>query len=142
MDASLAKWDYPTSKLYESDDWLVLLRPKQVTLGALILIAKSGAPRFPELSIEALADLKPVTARVEAALRGLGADQINYLALMMKDKFVHFHVVPRYSQPINWQGVQFVDEGYPAAPNLTDVNELTDDVRLKLHQDLTSRLAA
>jgi len=37
---------------------------------------------------------------------------------MMVDPNVHFHVIPRYSEPRVWAGVDFVDAGWPGPPRL------------------------
>ncbi len=38
--------------------------------------------------------------------------------LMMVDPNVHFHVIPRYSQPRSWRNCSFADEGWPGPPQL------------------------
>lgn len=34
---------------------------------------------------------------------------------MMYDLEVHFHVIPRYSRPVNFAGREFVDPNWPGA---------------------------
>jgi diadenosine tetraphosphate (Ap4A) HIT family hydrolase len=55
-----------------------------------------------------------------------GAEKFNYLALMMKDPEVHFHVIPRYSQPVDFAGKSFVDQDWPLATERKAL-DLTDD---------------
>ena len=43
-------------------------------------------------------------------------ERINYLMLMMVDPNVHFHVIPRYSEARQWDGVEFPDAGWPGPP--------------------------
>lgn len=43
---------------------------------------------------------------------------INYLALMMTDPQVHFHVLPRYASPRDAAGTTFVDDAYPGPPDV------------------------
>jgi diadenosine tetraphosphate (Ap4A) HIT family hydrolase len=45
-------------------------------------------------------------------------ERINYLMLMMVDPHVHYHVIPRYSTSRTFNGVEFVDAGWPALPQL------------------------
>jgi diadenosine tetraphosphate (Ap4A) HIT family hydrolase len=45
-------------------------------------------------------------------------DKINYLCLMMSDRHYHFHVIPRYEQPREFQGVEWTDSPRPGVPNL------------------------
>ena len=46
-------------------------------------------------------------------------EKINYLMLMMVDKEVHYHVLPRYSETRKFEGVAFPDPGWPVAPDLS-----------------------
>jgi len=92
------KFGYPRSLVAETASWLVLVRPSQPTLGSLVLVCKEPAQAFSELSVEAFADLAQVTRGAERALGELVRyGRINYLMLMMVDRDVHFHVIPRYA---------------------------------------------
>ena len=44
-----------------------------------------------------------------------GAEKFNYLALMMYDPEVHFHVIPRYSKPVYFCDKEFIDPDWPNA---------------------------
>ena len=81
------------------EHWVVLLRPAQVTLGSLVLAAKSDATAFGALPPDALRRAgrrsSPRSRRRSARVRDY--ERINYLMLMMVDPHVHFHVIPRYS---------------------------------------------
>ena len=68
MNATIAKFGWPATLVAEFDHWVVLLRPAQPTLGSLVLAAKSDATAFGELPGAAHAELKTVTAAIEAAL--------------------------------------------------------------------------
>ncbi len=83
----------------ETASWLVLVRPKQPTFGRWSLVnARRSGRAFSELSPAAFADLKTATEGVERLLSKVVAyEKINYLMLMMVDKDVHFHVIPRYA---------------------------------------------
>ena len=119
MNATLKTFGYPQSLIVESDHWAVVLRPVQVTLGSLVLISKSDATRFPELSAEDLKDLGRISGAMESALRqAFGHDKINYLMLMMVDPHVHYHVLPRYGRPVSFQGQDFEDHSWPGPPDL------------------------
>ena len=125
---TIAKFGYPQTLLAEYDHWVVLLRPKQVTLGALVLACKDLATSFSHIDQEAFAELRTATGEIEEALgKAFDFDKINYLMLMMVDPHVHFHVIPRYSAAKTFEKVSFVDAGWPAAPDLTSDNELSED---------------
>ena len=124
MNATLRKFGHPASLIGDYRHWCVLLRPQQVTLGALVLGAKSEAMAFPDLPAEAFTELHRVTVDIETALKALRPfGRINYLMLMMVDPNVHFHVIPRYAGAREWpQGApgarEFVDVGWPKVPDL------------------------
>jgi diadenosine tetraphosphate (Ap4A) HIT family hydrolase len=119
MNPTIEKFGYPATLIREFEHWLVLLRPAQVTLGSLVLAAKSDSRAFASLPRDAFAEQADVIAIVETALaRFTDYERINYLMLMMVDPNVHFHVTPRYSKPRIWNGMEFADAGWPGPPQL------------------------
>ena len=137
MNATMKKFGYPESLIKDYRHWVVLLRPQQATLGALVLICKEDVEAFSKVSPEAFSELKEITAAIE---RGLGEcfsyDKINYLMLMMVDRDVHFHILPRYAQARLFGGYEFTDPDWPGPPDLTRYNEVDDMASQKLLQKL------
>ena len=118
-NATMVKFGYPTSLVRDYDNWVVLVRPGQCTLGALVLVNKSEIQSFSALGKESFQELERVTQDIERNLTAFRAYQkINYLMLMMVDKEVHFHVLPRYESDQEFGGVVYPDSGWPMAPNL------------------------
>lgn len=127
MNETIAKFGHPATLIAEYEHWVVLLRPAQPTLGALVLAAKSGATAFGDLPAEAHAELKLATAAIEAALtQAVGYAKINYLMLMMVDPHVHFHVLPRYDGDRSGAGLTVADAGWPAQPDLGQAVKLDE----------------
>ena len=127
MNATIEKFGHPATLIAEYDHWVVLIRPAQPVLGALVLAAKSDATAFGDLPTEAHAELKTVTAAIEAALsEAVGYTKINYLMLMMVDPHVHFHVLPRYEGDRSGAGLTIGDPGWPAQPDLGQAVKLGD----------------
>ena len=127
MNATIEKFGHPATLIAEYGHWVVLLRPAQPTLGALVLAAKSDATAFGDLPAEAHADLKTATAAIAAALtQAVGYAKINYLMLMMVDPHVHFHVLPRYEGERSGAGLTIADAGWPAQPDLGQAVKLGD----------------
>lgn len=125
MHATLEKFGYPRHLIFELPHWALVLRPTQITLGSLVLINTSDAQAFSALSGEAFENLGTACKSLEEALgSAFGYDKINYLALMMVDPQVHFHILPRYSRKIRFAGVDFEDAAWPGPPDLT----LTQDI--------------
>ena len=118
-NSTMRKFGFPDTLVREFEHWVVLLRPAQPTLGSLVLAAKSEATAFSALPAPAFTELAIVVPAIEKALAAFSAyERINYLMLMMVDPNVHFHVIPRYSEPQTWNGIDFPDEGWPGAPDL------------------------
>lgn len=113
------KFGDPATRVAQTTHWTVLLRPRQPTLGSLVLICREPAHAFSELSAAAYADLREVLRRVEPVLQDFCAyERINYLMLMMVDPDVHFHVIPRYAGTRSFLGTDYHDAGWPGPPNL------------------------
>jgi diadenosine tetraphosphate (Ap4A) HIT family hydrolase len=126
MNATLTKFGYPNTLVTETAHWCVLARPQQVTLGALVLAAKSDVTSFRALSPEAFTDMHKATALIENGLKRFKPyDKINYLMLMMVDPHVHMHVLPRYSTDQTFADKTYRDAGWPAAPDLKSAPALT-----------------
>ena len=111
-NATMKKFGHPATMLREYEYWILLLRPSQVTLGSLVLAAKSDATAFGKLPAAAHAELAAVTEEVESTLSAaVEYQRINYLMLMMVDPHVHFHIFPRYEGTRSIDGFEIADSG-------------------------------
>jgi len=138
MNPTIEKFGFPDTLIREFDHWLILLRPAQVTLGSLVLAAKSDVTSYSQLSREAFAEQADAVQSIESALSAFCQyERINYLMLMMVDPNVHFHVIPRYSEPRDWRGIQFDDAGWPGAPQLGQTVQLSPAQIALLRDELT-----
>lgn len=128
---------FPRTKVAETSSWLILVRPKQPTFGSLVLICKESVEAFSQLSPAAFADLKVATDGIERMLDQVVAyEKINYLMLMMVDKDVHFHVIPRYEGTRDYDGQVYADAGWPAAPALGQTIDLDLNAAERLADEL------
>jgi diadenosine tetraphosphate (Ap4A) HIT family hydrolase len=124
-NATMLKFGYPATLVREFEHWAVLVRPAQVTLGSLVLASTSDATAYSALPDGAFAEQGDAIHAIESALGEFcGYERINYLMLMMVDREVHFHVIPRYSGVRRWEGIEFPDRGWPGPPQLKIVIEL------------------
>ncbi len=113
------KFGDPATRVAQTEHWTVLLRPKQPTLGSLVLVCREPVRAFSQLSPAAFAGLGVIVRRVEHALARVSAyERINYLMLMMVDPDVHFHVIPRYEGSRSFMGAEYRDAGWPGVPAL------------------------
>ena len=139
MNATIDKFGFPATLVREFDHWLVLARPAQVTLGSLVLGAKSEATAFAQLPQAAFAELAAVVAAVETGLAAFCSfERINYLMLMMVDPHVHFHVIPRYSGSRAWGGLEFHDKGWAGPPDLKSAIALSVQQISELRAEITT----
>lgn len=138
MNPTLEKLGYPSTLLLELAHWAILLRREQVTLGSLVLAAKSDALRYSDLPAQAFTEQGEAVRGIERALAAfVGFEKINYLMLMMVDPNPHFHVIPRYSKARSWGGVDFPDLGWPKAPRLDAAVTLDDPQVARLAAELS-----
>lgn len=136
-NATALSFGFPATQIVETASWRVLVRPKQPTFGALVLICKDEAKAFSDISASAFGDLQVAIKGVEAMLkRVVNYQKINYLMLMMVDPDVHFHVIPRYEGVRTHEGVTFADAGWPGPPALGEAVDLGQDGAARLAETL------
>jgi diadenosine tetraphosphate (Ap4A) HIT family hydrolase len=124
LNETMRKFGAPATCIRRYDHWSVLLRPAQATLGSLVLAAHDTVRAFSELDQAGFTELHGVCRELEQALAtAFEYDKLNYLMLMMVDPDVHFHVIPRYAEARRFEGVEFLDPGWPGPPALGEVNE-------------------
>jgi diadenosine tetraphosphate (Ap4A) HIT family hydrolase len=113
--------------IHRTDDWTLSVRPGQPVLGSLVLSTRSGALSFATLPAGSGAVMVDLMGQAETAARQtFGAVRINALCLMMADPLFHFHLLPRYGDPVERDGKQWTDSGWPGPPTLAD-NQATED---------------
>lgn len=139
LNATMRKFGAPQTVIRQYQYWSVMLRPAQATLGALVLAAHEPARAFSELSVASFTELHEVTRQIESALaKAFQYDKINYLMLMMVDPDVHFHVIPRYAQPQQFADMEFIDAGWPAMPNLGQINTTDTAINQRIMNHIQS----
>lgn len=140
VNETMRKFGFPETLVREYDHWVVLLRPAQVTLGSLVLAAKSDATAFGALPDGAFAELARITAEVEATLAAeVDYQRINYLMLMMVDPNVHFHIIPRYEGSRIFEDQEIWDRGWPGPPDLKSAETMPEDAFARLAQRIMQR---
>lgn len=126
--------------LIETEYWYWSLRPNQATLGAGVLSLKRECFSFSGLYKEEFIDLGLMINIVEGTLsKSFKYDIINYLMLMMVDNQVHYHIIPRYKNVINFIDLKWIDNAWPGPPNLNgeklkikDLNKIAIFIRQNL----------
>ncbi|MEI5907394.1 HIT family protein [Bacillus spongiae] len=116
------KFNIPELTMFETEYWIWSLRPHQATIGAGILSLKRECASFSDLNPEEHCDLNTIIKVIEKTLKNVFEyDIMNYLMLMMVDKQVHYHVIPRYEHPVEAFNEIWHDSAWPGLPNLAGV---------------------
>jgi len=137
INPTIDKFGYPGTLIKAYEHWVVLARPAQVTLGSLVLAARSPATAYSHLPSSAFLEQAAVIAEIERALAAFsGYEKINYLMLMMVDPHVHFHVIPRYEGERAWNGLSLRDAGWPGLPDLKSAIPLDEGQIAMLVEEL------
>jgi diadenosine tetraphosphate (Ap4A) HIT family hydrolase len=128
MHETAEAFDYPLTNIKVFKKWTLLVRRSQITFGSMVLMVNDDIRRFTDLSSDHVSELEEIYDYIENVLfRKLGYDKINYLALMMRDPQVHYHVIPRYEEPKFFKELQFIDHGWPKLPDFGKSINLTDE---------------
>ena len=116
------KFNLKELTIKNTGSWIISLRPQQPTLGSLILTLNRKC--------ESLSQITEIEGReLSIAFKDIGKilkstfnpDKINYLALMMIDSQVHFHVIPRYANKVLLDDNEYKDTNWPGPPSLEPI---------------------
>ena len=126
----------PKLMIKQGKYWSIIFRESTTTLGNCILICNKECPTFGDLTPEEMAEFPTMCAWYENKIKTLyGAVKFNYPAMMMKEEFVHFHIIPRYNEPKEKYGITWVDKDWPKGTKMDKI-EIPDDVKQKIINDL------
>ena len=130
------RFNKPELVLKEFNHWVIILRENVVTLGSCIIILKSGKQFLKDVSNEEMAEFSEVCKWFEEKTSQLyGAEKWNYCAMMMKDEFVHFHAIPRYSKKINYYDKVWIDTDWPKGTSLNKI-DVDKETLMKIKKDM------
>ena len=114
--------------------WIVCVRAKQVTLGDAVILLKRETENVSDMLPEEGAEFPEVIKWYENICRAkFGAVKFNYIIMMMKDPFVHYHAFPRYDKNINMFGKEWKDEGMSnTLINFGTIEKSNDDMLFEI----------
>ncbi len=116
--------------------WIVTIREKQITLGSMVFLLKREIESVSEMYPEEAAEFPMVVQWFEKTVRGsYGAEKYNYVIAMMKDSFVHYHAIPRYSEEIERYGKVWIDPCWPGLIQFKNI-EVDDEINRQIIEDL------
>lgn len=116
--------------------WSIVFREGTTTLGNCVIICNRECPTFGDLRPEEAAEFPAMCKWYEDKIKKLyGAIKFNYLAMMMKEEFVHFHAIPRYDHEVEAYGLTWRDEEWPKGTKMPKI-EIPDNVKEQILADL------
>ena len=111
-------------QLVDSGIWRVELNPNQQHLGRTFVGLREHKPDLANLTEEEFLDFRRIVISLEVGVRAaFQADLFNWMCLMNnakrdnQDTHVHWHVVPRYSAPVEFNGHIYTDDAWPRQYN-------------------------
>ncbi|MDO8599758.1 MAG: HIT family protein [bacterium] len=133
----LTGFGYPDTLVHEYDHWVVLAAPRQLTLGAMLVVCRDGTTTLGAVSDESWNEFPRVIRAIEATVHRLFQhDRMNVLFLMMAVPEVHAAIIPRYAKSRVFNGTTFTDPGWPRKPDLDAAHDLDP----KIHSELVHTL--
>ena len=124
----MSKFKPETRCIKEFKYWIVCIRAKQVTLGDAVILLKRETPSVSGMLPEEAAEFPEVVKWYEnVCSKKFGAVKFNYVIMMMKDFFVHYHAFPRYDKDVNLFDMEWKDNDWPGAINFTGGSILEDE---------------
>ena len=140
INSTIEKFGYPSNLVKNYENWVVILRPVQITLGSLILACKQEVESFSLISRESHLELADVIIDIEKTLKTcFNYEKINYLMLMMVDPHVHFHIIPRYKSTRRLAENVFEDFDWPGPPNLLHKRKIDDSVYKAIQKEVIQK---
>lgn len=124
----MSKFNPDTRCIKEFEYWIVCVRGKQATLGDAVILLKRQTESVANMLPEEGAEFPKVVKWYEdTCIKKFGAVKFNYIIMMMKDYFVHYHAFPRYDKNINLFGMEWIDNDYPKAINFKEGLEPSEE---------------
>jgi diadenosine tetraphosphate (Ap4A) HIT family hydrolase len=141
MQHILKKFKFHENLIYEYQNWYLILREEQITFASMVLIEKKFKKRLSDLSLKSFKELKKIFNDIEKKIKPeIKYQKINYLYLMMVDKEVHMHIIPRYNKKILFENILFQDFGWPYPPKLDKNNTASKKIKKKIVNLIKKRL--
>lgn len=136
----LKKFNVNNNILLKTKYWSWILRESHPTLGSTVLMINRECYELNELTSEEILDYHRIVKVIEETLKSLFEySQINYFQLMMLDRNLHIHIIPRYSQDKYYENEKWADENYPGLPDLSK-DKLNSNKLFSIKRDIIEKL--
>ena len=132
------RFSKPELMIKQGKFWSIIFRESTTTLGNCIFICNRECPTLSNLTAEEMAEFPELCKWYEDKIKTLyGAVKFNYVAMMMKEEFVHFHAIPRYDKGIDRYGMIWKDEEWPKGTKMPKI-EVDNEILPLILNDLKS----
>ena len=122
------KFKPETRCIKEFKYWIVCIRAKQVTLGDAVIILKREISSVGNMLPEESKEFPEVIKWYESVCsEKFDAVKFNYLIMMMRDNFVHYHAFPRYDKNVNMFNIEWIDKDWPNAVDFKSGSVLEEE---------------
>lgn len=134
------KFQSEKNLIKEYTHWILVVRPKQVKLGACVAITKRHIEKMSDVTPDEMKEYSKVAKGIESALKtAFDYTAIHHMVMMFKDKHIHFHIFPRYDSNREFAGIEWVDDFNPD-PFIQKVEssprKILDEVKAKLTENI------
>ena len=129
----MSKFKPETRCIIEFKYWIVCIRGKQATLGDAVILLKRETKSVSGMLPEEGAEFPEVIKWYEdTCINKFGAVKFNYIIMMMKDYFVHYHAFPRYDKNVKLFDMDWLDSDWPGAVNFKEGVVLEEEKLLEI----------
>ncbi|MCC7553051.1 MAG: HIT family protein [Methanobacteriaceae archaeon] len=120
--------------ILSTKNWELFLAPSQTYLGTSVLRLKRDCEGLRSINTEEWCELKSVIKLIElnymktfdlTLFNWACADNASFREDSVENHSIHWHIHPRYKNPIVFNGLKFEDKefGYPPQPKKTDLSD-------------------
>ncbi len=115
--------------------WIVCIRAKQRTLGDAVILLKRETSSVKNLTSEEAAEFPEVIKWYEdICTNKFGATKFNYMMMMMKDFYVHYHAFPRYENSVHILNSEWKDADWPLAIDFKSGDILEEEKLMQIKE--------
>jgi diadenosine tetraphosphate (Ap4A) HIT family hydrolase len=134
--------------IFETKLWKLFLAPSQTCLGTGVLALKRPASNLRDLNSQEWKEFSLIVKDLEIAIeKAFNPDLYNWACFKNAayregevNAQIHWHVHPRYKNPVIFEGVKFEDENFGYPPTLKE-KTIPNELRKKIIKHIQTKLS-
>ncbi|PIN80668.1 hypothetical protein COV16_00465 [Candidatus Woesearchaeota archaeon CG10_big_fil_rev_8_21_14_0_10_34_8] len=137
-------FDEKNNLIKEYNHWKLLIRNRNSTLGNCVVIIKRHIENYSDITEEEMKEFTQVVKDTENSLKeAFKYDKINWMMLMMNDKHVHYHVLPRYANKKYFAGLEWEDNAWPSMAKIFTErkDELDQEILNQIKEEIKKHIS-